>query len=170
LRLQLSTRKEELALASKKGAAVLRLNRFVPFRLNRLASAVSEHLAEIYRDRFGLDIPEWRVLVTVGGGRPCTAQYIAASTRMHKTRVSRAVATLMQRGLLERTASHSDAREMPLLPTAAGRRMYRQLEPLALARERSLLACLDRAQLATFLSALDRLEESLGLSREDEAT
>src|ERR1700710_2812289 len=81
-------------------APPLQLDDFVPCRLNRLAAEVSEHLAEVYRARFGLDIPEWRVMATVGPERGCTAQHIARSTRMHKTRVSRAIAHLEERGLM----------------------------------------------------------------------
>src|ERR1700761_3623517 len=113
----------------------LQLGNFMPFRLNRLAAEVSEHLAEIYRERFGLDIPEWRVIATVGPRRGCTAQYIAASTRMHKTRVSRAVAALARRGCITRAVSPDDAREVHLELTPAGRRIYAALVPLALERE-----------------------------------
>jgi len=143
--------------------ASLHLPSFVPFRLNRLAVAVSQHLSVIYRERFGLDIPEWRVLVTVGPERGCTAQYIAGSTRMHKTRVSRAVAHLEQRGLMERASSPQDRREMHLRLTKAGRRLYQELVPLALERERNLLACLNKDELRGFLLALEQLERLLDL-------
>jgi len=148
--------------ASAKGAR-LQLEQFVPFRLNRLAVAVSENLAEIYRETFGLDVPEWRVLVTVCSGNGCTAQHVVASTRMHKTRVSRAVAGLIHRRLIERTASPTDARQLPLHATSAGEQLYQRLVPLALAREREILSCLDPAQRQAFLGALDRLEASLDL-------
>jgi DNA-binding MarR family transcriptional regulator len=141
----------------------LRLPAFVPFRLNRLAGAVSEHLAAVYRARFALEVPEWRVIATVGELRDCTAQFIAASTRMHKTRVSRAIAQLIRRGLLERDASAQDRRELPLRLSAAGRRMYGQLVPLALAREAQLLGCLSASERRAFLAALDQLESHLGL-------
>jgi DNA-binding MarR family transcriptional regulator len=142
----------------------LELVRFVPFRLNRLAAAVSQHLSAIYRGRFALEIPEWRVMATVGQDPSCTAQHIAASTRMHKTRVSRAIAHLMKRRLLERVPRPGDRREMQLRLSAAGRRMYAQLVPLALLRERALLSCMNARELRGFVAGLDRLERCLGLA------
>ncbi len=150
--------------ARSAARALLRLPAFVPFRLNRLARAVSEHLAEGYRARFGLEVPEWRVMATVGEERSCTAQFIADSTRMHKTRVSRAIAALLKRGLLERAASARDRRELPLRLSAAGRRMYAQLVPLALAREAQLLNCLSAAEQRAFSHALSQLESHLRLA------
>jgi DNA-binding MarR family transcriptional regulator len=146
-------------------APALQLGDFVPFRLNRLAAEVSEHLSEVYRERFGLDIPEWRVMATVGPERGCTAQYIAGSTRMHKTRVSRAIAHLEERGLMTRVTSSSDRREMELRLTKAGQRVYAELIPLALERERTLLSCMTREQLRAFTDGLDCLETFLGLRR-----
>ncbi len=141
----------------------LHLAAFVPFRLNRIAVAVSNHLSAIYRERFDLDIPEWRVLVTVGPERGCTAQYIAGSTRMHKTRVSRAIVHLEKRGLIERASSPDDRRAMELRLSKSGRRMYQELVPLALERERTLLACLNKDELRGFQTALDHLERFLDL-------
>ena len=140
----------------------LELSAFVPFRLNRLATGVSQYLAAIYQDRFGLDIPQWRVMATVGGGA-CTAQYIAASTRMHKTRVSRAIVELEARDLIERASNEEDRRERRVQLTKAGRRLYTELVPLVLERERSLLACLDPEQLRGFLAGLNGLEKFLRL-------
>jgi DNA-binding MarR family transcriptional regulator len=142
------------------------LSEYLPFRLNRLAAAVSEYLAEIYREEFDLDIPAWRVLVTVASQRGCNAQYVVRSTRMHKTRVSRAIVALEKRGLIQRAPSSQDAREMLLRLTARGRRLHARLVPVALTRERALLACLDSAGRRTFLSGLSRLEVRLALAAE----
>jgi DNA-binding MarR family transcriptional regulator len=145
------------------GVATLHLANFAPFRLNRLASGVSDLLSDIYRRRFGLEIPEWRVIATVGQAWTCTAQHIADSARMHKTRVSRAIAHLVQRGLIERTSNADDRREMALRLTAAGRALYEELVPVALERERELLSCLSEEELRAFNEGLTKLEEFLGL-------
>jgi DNA-binding MarR family transcriptional regulator len=155
-----------VARDSKIPSAAFVLANFVPFRLNRLADAVSQDLSEIYRDRFGLEIPEWRVLVTVGQRRECTAQHVAASTRMHKTRVSRAVASLWQRKLIERVACVADGREMRLRLTKAGRKIHAILVPLALERERRLLARMSDVHSQAFITALSQLEGALGLTEE----
>lgn len=165
----LSVRKEIFAdeLTARPPATTtpaLLLTNFTPFRLNRLAQGVSDHLAEVYKQRFGLEIPEWRVIATVGPMWSCTAQHIADTTRMHKTRVSRAIANLVKRDLIERTSNADDRREMELRLTKSGRAMYTELVPLALERERALLACLGEEERRSFNEALDRLEDFLGLA------
>jgi DNA-binding MarR family transcriptional regulator len=155
------------AQSGKPHFGKLELAEFVPFRLNRLAEAVSQDLSEVYRVRFNLGIPEWRVLVTVAQRDACTAQHIVSSTRMHKTRVSRAVAALEQRTLIAREPNAADARELPLKLTKAGRRLYGVLVPLALQRERELLSCLNGGHRQAFRSALASLEASLGLHRDE---
>ena len=77
----------------------LDLFKFVPFRLNRLAAEVGSALSVEYQARYGLDIPEWRVLATLGfRNDACSAQYISHCTRTHKSTISRAVTALMERG------------------------------------------------------------------------
>ncbi|MEX2081804.1 MAG: MarR family transcriptional regulator, partial [Dehalococcoidia bacterium] len=52
------------------------LERFLPYRLNRAAEAVSQRFAAVYRSRYGLTRPEWRTLATVGQMEPTTATAI----------------------------------------------------------------------------------------------
>lgn len=155
---------DEITARPSTTTPALLLTNFMPFRLNRLATGVSDHLSEVYKQRFGLEIPEWRVIATVGPAWSCTAQHIADSTRMHKTRVSRAIAHLVKRGLIERASNADDRREMELRLTKAGRAMYTELVPLALERERALLSCLTEEELRAFNEGLERLEEFLGLA------
>src|SRR4051812_33038994 len=68
--------------APAKGGSRLDLFKFVPFQFNRLAAEISSALSDEYQTRYGLDIPEWRVLATLGfRDHACSAQYIAQCTR-----------------------------------------------------------------------------------------
>ena len=72
---------------------LLRLEDFLPHRLNVLSSLVSQALTRVY-GRYGIGIPEWRVLVSLGQFGVMTGKEIGSRTHMHKTKVSRAVAQL----------------------------------------------------------------------------
>jgi DNA-binding MarR family transcriptional regulator len=142
----------------------LDLLKFVPFRMNRLAAEISQALSSEYRDRYGIDIPEWRVIATLGfRGVPCTAQSIVDSTRTHKSTISRAVASLMARGLIERVENPLDRRENSLQLSREGKELYEGLIPRLLSREREILSCLSPAELAQFELALTKIELALGL-------
>lgn len=138
----------------------LDLLRFTPFRLNRLAAEFSNALAAEYMARFGIDIPEWRVLATLGPrSEPRSAHYVVHCTRTHKSTISRAVGTLVRLGHVRRLASKDDRREVMLELTPQGRAVYAELVPLLLKRERTVLGCLsaaERAQLDTLLGKLER--------------
>ena len=149
--------------ASKKGSK-LDLFRFVPFRLNRLAAEVSAALSSEYQERYGLDIPEWRVLATLGfRNEACSAQYIAHCTRTHKSTISRAVTALMRRQLVERVENEDDRREYRLRMTRKGKALYQQLIPRLLRKEQAILACLSAQERKDFARLLGKIEQSLDL-------
>ena len=139
------------------------LERFVPFRLNRLAAEVSRALARVYGERFGIDIPEWRIIATLGDRGRARAQDIALSTRMHKSMVSRAVTRLIELGWVARTAGIKDRREAPLALTVAGREVYQQLVPIVLVYQDRLLASLTESERQTLERLLGKLERQLDL-------
>jgi DNA-binding MarR family transcriptional regulator len=138
----------------------LRLEEFLPYRLNVLAAAVSEGLAKVYSERFGLDIPGWRVLATLAQFERATATEIGAHSRMHKTKVSRAVTALEARGLIERSANPDDKRESFAALTASGRRMHAEIVPLALAYQRAVVAALPEADARRLDAIIDALSAS----------
>jgi DNA-binding transcriptional MocR family regulator len=98
----------------------LRLEEFLPYRLNYVAAEVSQALSGIYGKRFGISIPEWRVIATLGQFGSLAARDIGQHSRMHKTTVSRAVTTLEKRKLIARRANRDDLREAFLTLTEAG--------------------------------------------------
>jgi DNA-binding MarR family transcriptional regulator len=152
------------AESAPKRISRLDLFRFVPFRLNRLAAEVSMALSSEYQERYGLDIPEWRVLATLGfRNEPCTAQYISHCTRTHKSTISRAVMSLMQRRLVERVEDVDDRRAFSLRMTDKGKALYEELIPRLLRKEQGIMSCLSVQERKEFARLLGKMEESLEL-------
>lgn len=145
----------------------IELERFLPYRLSVLTNLVSSAIADAYRRRFGLSIPEWRVLAVLAPHPGLSAADVAERTRMDAVAVSRAVARLTAAGRLRRSVARDDRRRSVLSVSAAGAAVYRAVAPLALDYERELLAVLDATQRAALDRALDALTdraESLGES------
>ena len=120
------------------GAEQLKLEKFLPYRLNVCSSLVTQALSRIYAERYRMGVSEWRVLVTLGELGPMTAKAVGLHSHMHKTKVSRAVALLERRKLVSRRVNRADLREAFLSLTAAGREVYKDLAPAALEFVRQL--------------------------------
>jgi DNA-binding MarR family transcriptional regulator len=140
---------------------VLILETFLPYRLNRLADAVSREFSKIYRDRHGLTRPEWRTLAGLGQHGTMTATAIGEQSAMHKTKVSRAVAELERRKWLVRTRNPADRRVEKLTLTKAGEAVYRELVPLAKAHEAELLGRISRQSQTDLASGIKAIEMAL---------
>ncbi len=147
------------ASAAKKEASdpLVVLEQFLPYRLNVLASLTSNALAQIYAERFGLSIPAWRVIVTLGQYEHRAARDIAPDGVMHKSTVSRAVSSLEERGLIVRRPNLEDRREELLALTDKGRAIYEAVAPEALAVEERLMSVLTREEQHTLVRIIDKL-------------
>lgn len=156
--------------AAVKRNGRLDLFKFMPFRLNRLAAEVSSALSVEYAERYGLDIPEWRVLATLGFRHDaCSAQFIAQCTRTHKSTISRAVTSLMKRQIVERIENADDRREFRLRLTRKGVQLYEELIPRLLRKEHEILSCLSAQERRDFARLLGKIEDSLELMQDSEA-
>jgi DNA-binding MarR family transcriptional regulator len=144
----------------------LRLEDFLPYRLSRISTAVSQEFKTVYGRHHDMTIPEWRVLATLGQFEKMGAKAIGCHSSMHKTKVSRAVRALEERRWLKRRESEEDRREEILFLTALGRKAYMEMIPRAVAFEERVLTALG-SEAASLLSALDRLEEILRVHSTD---
>ena len=131
----------------------LALDAFVPYRLSVLTNQVSGAIARHYADRFGLTIPEWRVMAVLGDTPGLSARDVAVRTAMDKVQVSRAVSSLMAARHVQRSYDAEDGRVSCLSLTRAGRAIYDEIVPLALHLEETFLSALT----ADERKALDRL-------------
>jgi DNA-binding MarR family transcriptional regulator len=137
--------------------APLRLEHFLPYQLNVVSSLVSQALSRVYARRYGIGVPEWRVVVTLGQYGVMTAKTVGAHSHMHKTKVSRAVALLEKRRLITRRANRDDMREVFLSLTATGRAVYEEVAPHALDFVRRLTEILAPGDREAFDRAIKQL-------------
>lgn len=135
----------------------LELEKFLPYRLSVLAQLVSESLHDLYAEPFGLSVTQWRVMAALGRFAPLTASEVGQRIVMDKVAVSRAVAGLMKRDLIERATDLNDRRRASLRLSAKGRAMHAQIVPLALNYEAELYLALSPEERETLNGLCDRL-------------
>ena len=132
---------------------------FLPYQLSVASNAISSRIAERYRERFGLKIPEWRVMAVLGDAGAKTQRELVSTTRMDKVAVNRACKELEERGLAARTPNARDGRSHHLELTASGKAMHGEIMPHALDMERKLFAALDPAERDQFKAMLNRIAD-----------
>jgi DNA-binding MarR family transcriptional regulator len=137
--------------------AALHLEKFLPYRLSVVTNRISGALSRHYADRFGIGIPEWRVIANLGRMPGLTANDVVERSAMDKVTVSRAVAALEQKGLLERARDTDDKRKSRLTLSARGEQVYGEIAPLALGFERDLLTALSPDEAAQLDRIIDKL-------------
>ena len=135
------------------------LQSFFPYRLAVLSEAVSQSVARVYRERFGLTRDEWRVLAALADCGTVKTARVIEHTTLEKMQVSRAVSRLEEGGLIERQPDPQDGRGWVLRLTAAGRALYKKLVPLVEAREAFLLEALEPQERAVLEAALAKVLE-----------
>jgi DNA-binding MarR family transcriptional regulator len=135
----------------------LELENFLPYRLSVLAQLVSESLHDLYARPFDLSVTQWRVMAALGRFAPLTASDVGQRIVMDKVAVSRAVASLIKRGLVERATDLEDRRRATLDLTANGRAMHAEIVPIALKFEAELYQALSAEQRRNFNGLCDRL-------------
>ena len=133
------------------------LKDFLPYRLAVLSHTVSSLIAHVYDKRFGLTIPEERVIAILGRFPGSSAVEVSERTMLDKVAVSRAVTKLIKAGRLDRKFADTDRRRSILTLSFEGRKVHDEIAAVALAKENELLQGLDDEQIGVLNSAIDRL-------------
>lgn len=147
---------------SEAGDPGLKLDSYLPYRLSVASNAVSGLIARAYEDRFGLTVPQWRVICVLAEAGGLTQVQVVARTVMDKVTVSRAAQGLVKRRLVTRAENEADGRSHVLTLTSEGRSLYAEIAPLALAYEAALIAGLAPEDVTLLKRLLNRLQAAAG--------
>jgi DNA-binding MarR family transcriptional regulator len=125
---------------SDKSAKAFNLDDFIPYLVNVLASRLSLDLARVYQSRFGISIPEWRVLAHLKGHAKVSVRDVYDRVAMDKVKVSRAAARLKASGYIVKDIHPTDHRLVELQLSERGRALVAKIAPLAVAYENEVLS------------------------------
>ncbi|MCW4455632.1 MarR family transcriptional regulator [Flavobacterium sp. MXW15] len=139
---------------------LLDLEQFLPYRISVLSNRVSSNIAKLYGDRYGLSIPEWRVITILALYPGSSASEVSDRTAMDKVAVSRAVARLLERGFIRRETHGDDRRRSVLALSAAGFEVYETVAPLVMEITRKLMSVLTEEEEQTLERLITRLADA----------
>jgi len=135
----------------------LDLDGFIPYRISVMQQEVSRAIATAYAEKHGLMRYDWRVMAALGDGQPLSANQVCERTNMDKVQVSRAIARLKRKGLVDQHRTVEDRRRSSLRLTGRGEVIYRDIVPAARGREAELLSVLGSTELKQLDNLIDKL-------------
>ena len=133
------------------------LDRFLTYRLHRIAKISDRDSAAAYQAELGLSLSEGRCLAAVGQFEPASVKDIARLANLDKANASRAADALVARGLVEKSASATDGRGVALTLTRQGRPLWRRVMKLIERRNAEVFGVLGAQDLRALDALLDRL-------------
>ena len=136
----------------------MQLNDMLAYKVAMLSSDLSESLAAVY-EPYGLTMPEWRVMATLGSATSLTSKYIAAATRLDKVKTSRALQQLESKHLIVRETSEIDKRAINISLSAEGVRTYNALTPLVAKWQTDRLENITDDEYHIFLKVINSLSQ-----------
>jgi DNA-binding MarR family transcriptional regulator len=154
------------ARAASEGAGpAIDLNDHIATRVAIFANRVSRAASRFYRERYGIGVVEWRVLMFVGRANQTSANRICSETDLDKGAVSRSLNVLARMGAVSVKADGADSRRHNVALTAKGRALHDRIVPVALERQRDLLHDLSPDEIETLKDIIGRMQARVGDSK-----
>lgn len=148
------------------GAEITSLQAFLTYRLHKLNKITDRHSSDAYA-AMGLGVSEARCLAAIGEFAPLSVNDLAARANLNKAQASRAAQMLVDRELVLKSTSDTDARGVVLMPTRSGRALWKRVMRLIAQRNADIFGCLsmpEQRQLETFFDRLIAHSQRQGAS------
>jgi DNA-binding MarR family transcriptional regulator len=110
------------------------------YKLSRLLSVGGSMVIRLCEGRFGITRREWRVIVRLAQEPELLSSELADSIQLDRARTSRAVTSLVAKGLVRRQVGRADRRQARVALTERGRALHVELFPLVCEINRDLLS------------------------------
>ncbi|MCJ0765115.1 MarR family winged helix-turn-helix transcriptional regulator [Variovorax terrae] len=138
------------------------------FRLWRLVSLAGAPVTRLCEGRYGITRREWHLLAMLARDGPLSPSEIALRASLDRARVSKAIASLIEKSLMQRTAVRDDRCRAVLTLTPKGINLANELFPqIDEINERVLSAISPEAREALFASLEALTRQAVEINREN---
>lgn len=141
----------------------------VNYHVHALASSLFKGATQFYMARFGVGMPEMRLLSTLSSEGPLAGYQLVALTAMDKALVSRVLATLARRTYVKGSPPDADARRRVWSLTRSGEQLVKRLQPQWRQREAIIQADLSAAERKLLVDMMQRMFSASEALRAEEA-
>lgn len=128
------------------------------YRLSLVAVTAGSMVVRLCEGQYGITRREWRFLGQLALQDRLAPTVLAQRAHLDKARTSRAITSLVEKGLVERQVKTADRRQAEVALTDAGRALYEQLMPQVRRLNHELLEALTGDEVTLLDGLLDRLQ------------
>lgn len=142
----------------------LSIETYVPYLVNRAAIAMLTYSASEF-ERFGITVPQWRILLALWEHRDCRFGDLAKLTSIEPPTLSRLLNAMGRAKLVRRTPVPTDSRSVSLSLTPDGVALFESTLGFAREVNRMYLEGISRADLAALRRALTQIHANVQRQR-----
>jgi DNA-binding MarR family transcriptional regulator len=141
------------------------LSEHLPYLINRVGSALVARFSADALAGAGLSVASWRVLAVLSDNGALRQTDLAEMTSIDASTLSRLITRLVHDGLVQRTRSKKDSREVAVALTGKASTLLRRLVPVALGLQSAATRNLSKRDLATLKRVLRQMHANLTPAR-----
>ena len=148
----------------RRAADDLQIESYIPYLVNRAATAMLNYSALEF-EKFGLTVPQWRILLTLWQHRECRFGELAKLTSIEPPTLSRLLNAMTKSRWVKRRRIEEDTRSVNVTLTPAGAALFERTIPFAENCNNLYMARLSAADLTVLRRALATIYDNV--QRED---
>ena len=145
-------------------AGDLQIESYIPYLVNRAATAMLNYSALEF-EKFGLTVPQWRILLTLWQHRECRFGELAKLTSIEPPTLSRLLNAMTKSRWVKRRRIEEDTRSVAVSLTPAGTELFERTVPFAENVNKLYIDRLSAADLKVLQRALTTVYDNV--QRED---
>ena len=139
------------------GPSMIKLDRTLTYRLHLLHKLTDIESQRAYVAGAGLSMSDGRCLTAVGSFAPLSVKDLAQKANLNKAQASRAAQSLVDQGLVLKTASPTDGRGVVLTLTPEGKAAWQRAMDVVGQRNKDIFGALSPAEQRQLSDFFDRL-------------